>query len=199
MFILVNSIDISQMQARDLKVKSNAKSNGRSNSVLSNKIDNTNFNNNIAIKKVNQDIIEKDIRIKNKMNNCTHLERPKSHDSKKNTLSDCVIYINGILNNERNWGTEAKSFKTIKEKNYKEPIKSLNLKQEVIKENLIHSASLNTNNKEYLVETIINLDKENEKISECIKIHINLCKDLAGEIIVLRNEADKYKHFSTKN
>ena len=63
----------------------------------------------------------------------------------------------------------------------------------------IETGNINQIDKEKLIDMIVKIRKENSNIYECMNVYINLCKDLASEIIILRNEEDKYKHLSIKN
>ena len=143
----------------------------------------------------NKDLIDKYIQLKKIVKKASD-KRSKSFDLKKNSNYDYVTYLNRILTKNRKGENETKSTIFKKENPDKETIKLINSFDQT-KE--IETGNLNQIDKEKLIDMIVKIRKENSNIYECMNVYINLCKDLASEIIILRNEVDKYKHLSIKN
>jgi len=119
----------------------------------------------------NKLLLERYIKIKNNLYNTSN-ERAKTVDPTRMTLVESVNYIYSILNKDQKGESKVKC------------------KEEI--------NGINSIEKEKHIELIINMQRENRRLKECTDYYIRLCKELAGEIIALRNEADKYKYMVTK-
>jgi len=145
----------------------------------------------------NKVLLERYIKIKNNMYNTSN-ERAKSVDPSKMTLVESVKYIYSILNKDQKGESKVKCKEEIKGIILQKIKTDDDTEEKIIEKKILETEKNNSIEKEKQIELIINMQRENKKLKECTDYYIRLCKDLAGEIIALRNQADKYKYMVTR-
>ncbi len=145
----------------------------------------------------NKLLLERYIKIKNNLYNTSN-ERAKTVDPTRMTLVESVNYIYSILNKDQKGESKVKCKEEINGIILQKMNTNEDIEEKIIEKKILETEKNNSIEKEKHIELIINMQRENRRLKECTDYYIRLCKELAGEIIALRNEADKYKYMVTK-